>query len=85
MGPEGAVNIIFRNELSQAADPKTKHAELVASYRNQFANPWTVAALGYVDSVIEPAETRIHIIRSFNMLVNKRASNPTKKHGNIPL
>jgi propionyl-CoA carboxylase beta chain len=85
MGPEGAVNIIFRNEISSAADPKKRQQELTDEYRAQFANPWTVASLGYVDAVIEPAETRIHLIRSLEMLAGKVQSNPRRKHGNIPL
>ncbi len=85
MGPEGAVNIIFRDQIAKAADPKAKHKELVSDYRNRFATPWTVAALGYVDGVIEPAETRTHILRAFDMLRNKELKNPWKKHGNIPL
>jgi len=85
MGPEAAVNIIFRSELSGATDQAAKHKELVKDYRDQFANPWTVASLGYVDAVIEPADTRIHLIRSLEMLENKTQSNPRRKHGNIPL
>ncbi|MFN8392682.1 MAG: acyl-CoA carboxylase subunit beta [Bdellovibrionota bacterium] len=85
MGPEGAVNIIFRNELAASGGDKQKQQELVAQYRAQFANPWTVAALGYVDAVIEPADTRLHVIRSLEMLENKSQKNPRRKHGNIPL
>lgn len=85
MGPDGAVEIIFRDEIKKAKDPSAKTKELVTDYRNQFANPWTVASLGYVDAVIEPAETRTHIIRSLEMLRTKQATNPKKKHGNIPL
>lgn len=85
MGPEGAVNIIFRNEITAAKGQKNKEQELVEQYREQFANPWTVAALGYVDAVIEPADTRIHIIRALDMLETKVQTNPKKKHGNIPL
>ena len=85
MGPEGAVNIIFRNEIASSADPQQRQRELVAEYRERFANPWTVASLGYVDAVIEPADTRLHIIRSLEMLSQKSQTNPRKKHGNIPL
>ena len=85
MGPEGAVNIIFRNELAQAEHQKEKQKELVADYRKRFANPWTVASLGFVDAVVEPQETRVHILRALDMLKNKELKNPWKKHGNIPL
>jgi acetyl-CoA carboxylase carboxyltransferase component len=85
MGPDGAVNIIFRNELKEAADPAAKKAELVATYREKFANPYVAAARGYIDDVIEPRETRARLINGLEMLANKRDSNPQKKHGNIPL
>jgi propionyl-CoA carboxylase beta chain len=86
MGPEGAVNIIFRNELlKDEATSAKRQQELVKEYRERFANPWTVAALGYIDAVIEPKETRIQLIRALEMLKTKRQTNPPKKHGNIPL
>lgn len=85
MGPDGAVNIIFRRELAEAEDPETKKAELVALYREEFANPYTAAKQGYVDDVIEPHETRPRLINALNMLQNKRDQNPPKKHGNMPL
>ncbi len=85
MGPDGAVNIIFRREIDQAADPVAKKAELVESYRETFANPYRAAALGYVDAVIRPEETRKRLITAFASLENKRDQNPKKKHGNIPL
>ena len=85
MGPDGAVNIIFRQELAAAEDPDTRRAELVADYREQFANPYVAAARGYIDDVIEPRETRPRLIEALQMLQNKRDSNPPKKHGNIPL
>jgi acetyl-CoA carboxylase carboxyltransferase component len=85
MGPEGAVNIIFRKELAQAADPVARKAELVAEYREKFANPYVAASRGYIDDVIEPHETRARLINGLEMLANKRDSNPAKKHGNIPL
>jgi acetyl-CoA carboxylase carboxyltransferase component len=85
MGPEGAVNIIFRDELRQAEDPVAKKAELVAMYREKFANPYVAAEWGYIDDVIEPKETRPRLINALEMLQNKRDSNPPKKHGNIPL
>jgi len=85
MGPEGAVNIIFRNELAQAADPEAREAELAQEYRQTFANPYVAAGRGYVDDVIEPHETRTRLINALEMLSNKRDANPAKKHGNIPL
>jgi acetyl-CoA carboxylase carboxyltransferase component len=85
MGPDGAVNIIFRDELRQAEDPAAKKAELVAQYREKFANPYVAAEWGYIDDVIEPKETRPRLINALEMLQNKRDSNPPKKHGNIPL
>ena len=85
MGPEGAVNIIFRKELADSDDPVTRKAELVADYREKFANPYVAASRGYVDDVIMPRETRSRLINALEMLSNKRDANPAKKHGNIPL
>jgi propionyl-CoA carboxylase beta chain len=85
MGPDGAVNIIFRRELAQAADPVAEKARLVQEYRDTFANPLKVAELGYIDDVIVPEDTRKHICRSLDMLESKRVQNPPKKHGCIPL
>jgi propionyl-CoA carboxylase beta chain len=85
MGPEGAVNIIFRKELEKAEDPAKRKAELVAEYREKFANPYVAAERGYIDDVIEPRETRPRLINALEMLSNKRDANPAKKHGNIPL
>jgi propionyl-CoA carboxylase beta chain len=85
MGPDGAVNIIFRKELSQAADPVKRKAELVEEYRKKFANPYIAASRGYIDDVIEPRETRPRLINALEMLSNKRDNNPPKKHGCIPL
>ncbi len=85
MGPDGAVNIIFRKELSQAEDPAKRKAELVEEYRNKFANPYVAASRGYIDDVIEPRETRPRLINALEMLSNKRDANPPKKHGCIPL
>jgi acetyl-CoA carboxylase carboxyltransferase component len=85
MGPEGAVNVVFRKEVAAADDPEAKRQELVAGYRDEFANPYVAAARGYVDDVIEPSETRPRIIEALKMLQNKRDTNPPKKHGNIPL
>jgi len=85
MGPEGAVNIIFRKELEKAKDPVKRKAELVQEYREKFANPYVAAQRGYIDDVIEPRETRSRLINALEMLQNKRDANPAKKHGNIPL
>jgi acetyl-CoA carboxylase carboxyltransferase component len=85
MGPDGAVNIIFRKELAEAQDPVARRAELIREYREKFANPYVAAARGYLDDVIEPHETRPRLVEAFKMLQNKRDSNPPKKHGNIPL
>jgi propionyl-CoA carboxylase beta chain len=85
MGPEGAVNIIFRKELAKAKDPEKKRAELVEEYRTKFANPYIAASRGYIDDVIEPSTTRARLINALEMLSHKRDSNPGKKHGNIPL
>lgn len=85
MGPDGAVNIIFRNELVSAKDVEQKRAELVANYRETFANPFKAAELGYIDEVIAPVDTRKRLIQALEMLQNKRGENPPKKHGNIPL
>jgi acetyl-CoA carboxylase carboxyltransferase component len=85
MGPEGAVEIINRRELAEAADPVAKKAELAAEYRQKFAHPYIAAARGFVDDVIEPSQTRPRLINALQVLQNKRDENPPKKHGNIPL
>lgn len=85
MGPEGAVNIIFRKELARADDPQKRREELVKEYRQKFASPYIAAARGYIDDVIEPHETRPRLINALEMLANKRDTNPPKKHGCIPL
>lgn len=85
MGPDGAVNIVFRKELAEAADPLQRKAELVQEYRDKFATPYKAAELGYIDEVIRPSETRKKIVQSLEMLKNKVDTNPKKKHGNIPL
>jgi acetyl-CoA carboxylase carboxyltransferase component len=85
MGPDGAVNIIFRKELAQAEDPVQRKAELVEDYRDKFANPYVAASRGYIDDVIEPRESRPRLINALEMLSNKRDVNPPKKHGCIPL
>jgi len=85
MGPEGAVNIVFRNELTEVDDPEARRKELSDDYRETFASPYKAAELGYIDAVIKPDETRPRIISALEMLANKRESNPPRKHGNIPL
>jgi propionyl-CoA carboxylase beta chain len=85
MGPDGAVSIVFRKELEAAADPAAKRAELETRYRENFANPFKAAELGYIDAVIRPEETRPRVVSALEMLATKRDANPPKKHGNIPL
>ena len=85
MGADGAVNIIFRNDMKKADDPEAKRKELVDDYRSRFANPFRAAELGFIDGVIQPRETRARIAQALAMLENKRDTNPAKKHGNIPL
>ena len=85
MGPEGAVQIVFRKEIEASKDPKAREGELVADYRVKFANPYIAAKMGYLDDVIEPAETRLRVVEAFRVLRSKRETRPAKKHGNIPL
>ena len=85
MGPQGAVNILYSSELKDAEDPEQLRQELVDEYREEFANPYTVADRGYVDDVIEPGETRQRLVQDLEMLLTKRKQNPQRKHGNIPL
>ena len=85
MGPEGAVNVIFRKEIQHAADPEAKRRELIAEYEGQFSNPYIAAERGFVDDVIEPADTRPRLIQALRMLQTKREQVPARKHGNIPL
>ena len=85
MGAAGAVSIIFRNELTQAADKEAELERLTADYEEQFASPYVAAGRGYLDDVIVPSETRPRVIAAFKMLDGKRDENPRRKHGNIPL
>ncbi len=85
MGPKGAVEIIYRKEIEQAEDPDAREEELIQQYRERFANPYIAAERGYLDDVIDPADTRLTLINSLEMLASKGDSNPWKKHGNIPL
>lgn len=85
MGPEGAINILYRREIAEAEDPEALRADLVQDYREKFATPYVAASWGYLDDVIEPSQTRPRLINALEMLQNKRDENPPKKHGNIPL
>jgi len=85
MGPDGAVNIIFRNEIQKAKDAVAEKNRLVDDYRRTFANPFKAAELGYIDEVLMPRDTRPRLIASLKVLENKREKNPPRKHGNIPL
>ena len=85
MGPQGAVEILYRRELQQAADPVARRRELVSDYTEKYANPYSAAERGYVDDVIDPAETRVKLIAGLRMLRTKREELPRRKHGNMPL
>ncbi len=85
MGAEGAVNIISREQIQAAADPEAERKNRIAGYREAFSNPYRAAELGYIDEVIDPADTRPKLVKALRMLRNKRDTNPPKKHGNIPL
>ncbi|MEN9824417.1 MAG: hypothetical protein RI953_162 [Pseudomonadota bacterium] len=85
MGPEGACNIIFKNEIAQAENPEAKRKELIETYRDTFANPYVAASKGFIDNIIEPKDTRKTLINALRMNANKRKNLPRRKHGNIPL
>jgi propionyl-CoA carboxylase beta chain len=85
MGPDGAVNIVFRSQIEKAKDPVAEKARLVEEYRKTFANPFKAAELGYIDEVLMPRDTRPRLIAALKALENKRDRNPPRKHGNIPL
>jgi propionyl-CoA carboxylase beta chain len=85
MGPEGAVNVLYKRELESAPDPAALRAEKVAEFRQKFANPYVAAARGFIDEVIRPRQTRAKLISALAKLETKRDRNPPKKHGNIPL
>jgi acetyl-CoA carboxylase carboxyltransferase component len=85
MGPEGATDIVYRREIQTAADPEARRTELIEEYKERYANPWVAAERGYVDDVIDPAETRAKIIAGMDMLRSKREELPRRKHGNVPL
>ena len=85
MGAEGAVNILYREEIGRAKDPAEERRRLVSEYNEKFASPWIAAELGYLDDVIDPRDTRPKLIAALEMLRGKRQSLPFKKHGNPPL
>jgi acetyl-CoA carboxylase carboxyltransferase component len=85
MGPQGAVEIIYRRELQEDKNPDLKRNELVEDYVERFANPYVAAERGFVDDVIDPTETRKRLIDGLEMLASKRTETPRRKHGNIPL
>ena len=85
MGAQGAVNILYRNELVNAADPEAKRAELITKYEDTLVNPYVATERGYIDAVISPHETRIEIVRALRLLKSNREILPAKKDGNIPL
>jgi propionyl-CoA carboxylase beta chain len=84
-GPDAAANVVYREEIANAADPEARRKELIDEYRAKFANPYIPAGRGFIDDVIDPRQTRSKIIRALEMLQNKADRNPPKKHGNIPL
>jgi propionyl-CoA carboxylase beta chain len=85
MGPKGAVEILYRREIAEAADPQAALDARVAEYTERFANPYVAAARGYVDDVIDPRDTRPRLIAALEALQGKRDRNPPRKHGNLPL
>jgi len=87
MGPEGAVNIVYKRELDKVPEFERERLrqEKIEEFRDRFANPFVAAEKGYIDAIIEPSETRLRIITALRALENKRDTNPRKKHGNIPL
>ncbi len=85
MGADGAVNILYREEIAKAKDPAAERKRLIAEYNDKFASPWAAAELGYLDDVIDPRDTRPRLIAALEMLRNKRQTLPWKKHGNMPL
>ena len=85
MGPEGAVNVVFRKQIEKAEDPAAARAELIQQYQDKFATPYIAAERGFIDDVIEPADTRPRLIKALRMLSTKRETIPARKHGNIPL
>jgi propionyl-CoA carboxylase beta chain len=85
MGPEGAVNILYKREIESAADPAAQRSKRVEEFKEKFANPYVAASRGFIDEVIHPRQTRAKLIAALERLETKRDKNPPKKHGNIPL
>ena len=85
MGAEGAANVIFRKEISEADDPEAKRREKIQEFESEFMNPYVAAGYGFIDDVIDPARTRVELIRALEMHQGKQEHRPAKKHGNIPL
>jgi methylmalonyl-CoA decarboxylase subunit alpha len=85
MGPDGAANIIFKKDIDEASDPAAKRKEKIDEYKHNFANPYKAALRGYVDDVIDPADTRKRLAGALAMLLGKRESRPAKKHSNMPV
>jgi acetyl-CoA carboxylase carboxyltransferase component len=85
MGPEGAVSIVFAKDIAAAPDPAAERQRLIQNYRAEFATPLIAASRGYLDDVIDPSESRTHILRALEVLREKRQNTPSRKHGNIPL
>jgi propionyl-CoA carboxylase beta chain len=85
MGPKGAVDILFRQQIANAPDPRAAQDARIAEYREKFAHPYIAAGRGYLDDIIDPRETRPRLISALETLQGKRDRNPPKKHGNIPL
>jgi propionyl-CoA carboxylase beta chain len=85
MGPEGAIQILFRKEIEEAPDPVARRSQLIQEYIDKFASPYRAAELGFVDQVIFPRDTRAVLINAFAQLENKVDEKPKRKHGNIPL
>jgi len=85
MGPQGAVDILFKAEIKAAADPKKAREKLIDEYSKKFANPYQAAERGYIDEVIDAGQSRAKLVRAFHFLRNKKVETIKKKHGNIPL
>jgi propionyl-CoA carboxylase beta chain len=85
MGAGGAVGVLYRREIAEAADQESARQQRIAEFEEKFANPYVAAERGFIDEIIEPAETRLKLARALALLENKRDTNPPKKHGHIPL
>jgi acetyl-CoA carboxylase carboxyltransferase component len=85
MSAEGAAGVLFRDEIAASDDPVSTRSQRIDEYRKAVSTPYVAASKGYVDDIIDPAETRIRLINALDMLLSKRETRPSKKHGNIPL